>query len=95
MKHTIHTCARLFFDGVGGDDGDGGIASSGAAQAATHVGGKASGFSGGGALGAIVLGASAGRLWPLDAKKAVQANVNEAWALLQPALFRVELLGRA
>ena len=51
------------------------------------VGGKRVGFSGGGALGALVLGATAGRLWPASAKKAVQANVNATWLYLQPALF--------
>jgi NhaP-type Na+/H+ or K+/H+ antiporter len=56
-------------------------------------GGKQLNFSGGGALGAIVLGATAARLWPADARKAVQAHVNAAWALLQPALFG--LLGAA
>ena len=57
------------------------------------VGGKSINFSGGGALGAIVLGATAGRLWPDAVKKEVQAHVNDMWALLQPALFG--LLGAA
>lgn len=57
------------------------------------VGGKSIKFSGGGALGALVLGATAGRLWPSDAKKEVQTHVNNLWATLQPALFG--LLGAA
>ena len=57
------------------------------------VGGKRADFSGGGALGALVLGATASRLWPADARKAVQAYVNAAWNHLQPALFG--LLGAA
>ena len=55
--------------------------------------GKRSDFSGGGALGAIVLGATAARLWPAKERTAVQAQVNAAWAHLQPALFG--LLGAA
>lgn len=57
------------------------------------IGGKRADFSGGGALGALVLGATASRLWPADARKAVQAHVNAAWNHLQPALFG--LLGAA
>lgn len=57
------------------------------------IGGKAANASGGGALGAIVLGATAGRVWPDKVRKPVQASVNHAWALLQPALFG--LLGAA
>jgi NhaP-type Na+/H+ or K+/H+ antiporter len=57
------------------------------------VGGKRADFSGGGALGAIVLGATSGRLWPTATRKAVQVHVNYAWSLLQPALFG--LLGAA
>ena len=57
------------------------------------IGGKRADFSGGGALGAIVLGATAARLWPATERTAVQAQVNAAWAQMQPALFG--LLGAA
>ena len=57
------------------------------------IGGKRADFSGGGALGAIVLGATASRLWPVDARKAVQARINATWLHMQPALF--SLLGAA
>ena len=57
------------------------------------IGGKRVGFSGGGALGALVLGATCGRLWPAAARTAVQARVNATWTHLQPALFG--LLGAA
>lgn len=50
-------------------------------------GGKEATLSGGGALAAIVLGATAARLWPAEACKPVRAHVNEAWGHLQPALF--------
>jgi len=56
-------------------------------------GGKEATLSGGGALAAIVLGATAARLWPAEACKPVRAHVNEAWGHLQPALFG--LLGAA
>lgn len=55
--------------------------------------GKRTRSSGGGALGAIVLGATASRLWPAAVRKPVQANVNAVWGRLQPALFG--LLGAA
>jgi hypothetical protein len=57
------------------------------------LGGKRVGFSGGGALAAIVLGVTAGRLWTKAAITPVRAHVNAAWAFLQPALFG--LLGAA
>lgn len=50
-------------------------------------------FSGGGALGAVVLGCAASRLWPAAARTAVQAEVNALWQLVMPALFG--LLGAA
>lgn len=55
--------------------------------------GKRTRSSGGGALGAIVLGTTAARLWPQSVRKPVQANVNAVWTRLQPALFG--LLGAA
>ena len=60
-------------------------------------GGKYVGFSGGGALAAIVLGATAARLWTVPACGSVHADVklrvNATWTSLQPALFG--LLGAA
>ena len=57
------------------------------------LGGKHVGFSGGGALSAIVIGATAARLWTASASASVRVNVNELWRHLQPALFG--LLGSA
>jgi len=56
-------------------------------------GGKELQFSGGGALGAVVLGAAAATWWLQDRRACVQAAINRLWAFAQPALFG--LLGAA
>ena len=63
------------------------------AAALCVFGGKALNFAGGGALGAVVLGAAAARGWGDEARAPVRAAVNAAWARAQPALFG--LLGAA
>ncbi|KAL1503607.1 hypothetical protein AB1Y20_012084 [Prymnesium parvum] len=59
----------------------------------TVLGGKTVAFSGGGALGAVVLGCTASRLWPAELRLPVQAQINALWQRLMPALFG--LLGAA